>query len=806
MNTRSLRVFLPLALLVILLTTGAVSMALSLRQQQNMLTDSARQALLTDVSRLVRLADEGMGSTSSLVAAEVAQIASRPQVRMVLLLNERGEVLNAHRTAWRGQQLKDVAPELPAARLQRAALIRIPDWQTQDNGKAMDALQSFELPSQQDELRSTRRGLVYVAYDLREQRAAATRSEVLARLPDLAGLLAVFLLMAWWLSRHVTQPLARLNAAANALRAGQGGVHIPRGGFMEIDQLAGGLEALRQELSATWHAIPDLLFELDGHGRYRRIVAMRPELVVQAPTTLVGRSVHEVMPPDAARIVQQALDDAAQCGGVWGRELALQVPAGQRWFEISVARKAVLDDGTPTFLLISRDVTERKASAIELQRLNEELEQHVQARTAELLNAKNEAERANHSKSDFLSRMSHELRTPLNAILGFGQLLEMTVQEPKQQRQVGHILSAGKHLLELINEILDLSRVESGQMTLSLEPVLLAELIDECMALVRPLAETHQVDIHEPPSPTDGLRVHADRTRLRQVLINLLSNGIKYNRPGGSLKVEVDAQAGAVQIRVQDTGMGLSQEQQARLFMPFERLDADERQIEGTGIGLALSKRLVGLMGGQIGVDSETGHGSTFWVTLPRSEDGARDARDTHPSQNGTAGGMAPMPSHPLALQGNDSRPACTILCVEDNALNLQLIEHLLGRRPGLQLVCATAAAQGLSMARDLRPDIVMLDINLPDMDGYEVIARLRADPATAAIPVLAVTANAMPGDAARARAAGFVGYITKPLNVATLMAEIERLRPRYHGEPLGARPQPSDAQAGPRNNPSGLH
>ena len=297
-----------------------------------------------------------------------------------------------------------------------------------------------------------------------------------------------------------------------------------------------------------------------------------------------------------------------------------------------------------------------------------------------------------------------------------------------------------------------------------------------------------------------------DSTRLRQVLINLLSNGIKYNRPGGSLKVEVDAQVGAVQIRLQDTGMGLSQEQQARLFMPFERLDADERQIEGTGIGLALSKRLVGLMGGQIGVDSEAGHGSTFWVTLPRSEDGARDAREAHPSQHGTAGSVVPMQPHPLALQGSDNRPACTILCVEDNALNLQLIEHLLGRLPGLQLLCATAAAQGLSMARDLRPDIVMLDINLPDMDGYEVIARLRADPATAAIPVLAVTANAMPGDAARARTAGFVGYITKPLNVATLMAEIERRRPRYHGEPPGARPPPSDAQAGPRNNPSGPH
>lgn len=802
MNIRSLRVFLPLALLVIMLLTGAASVGLSLQQRQRHLTEDARQSVLADVSRLVRLTSEGMGSTSALVASEVAQIASRPQADMVLLLDDQGTVLNAHRTAWRGRQLKEIVPAPVRERLQKAALTRMPQWHMQADGNRIDAVQSFELPQQSDELRSSRRGLAYVAYDLRERRAAATRSEVQARLPELVGLLSVFLLMAWWLGRHVTSPLARLDAAANALRNSDLSVPVPRGGFLEIDQLASGLEALRQELSATWHAIPDLMFELSAEGRYLRVLAVRPELVVQAPKALLGRTVHEVMPADAAQVVQQALNDATTAGAVWGREVSLQVPAGRRWFEISVARKSAPEQGHPTFLLISRDVTERKETADSLQQLNEALEQRVQHRTAELLGAKNEAERANHSKSEFLSRMSHELRTPLNAILGFGQLLEISAQEPKQQRQVGHILSAGKHLLSLINEILDLSRVESGQMTLSLEPVPLAELVDESLALVRPLAEAHAVRLAPSPTLPRDCHVRADRTRLRQVLINLLSNGIKYNRPGGDLTVHIDllphAQAGAtnaaqgdkptdtVRLRVQDAGMGLTLEQQARLFTPFERLDADERHIEGTGIGLALSKRLVDLMGGQIGVNSQLGKGSTFWISLARSEDG--------PALGATAAASIGHTEPSAPHQQTEHLPGCTILCIEDNELNLQLIDHLLGRRPGMHLLCASTPLQGLRMAHELRPHIILLDINLPDMDGYEVIARLRATPETATIPVLAVTANAMPGDAARVRAAGFAGYISKPINVASLLAEVERLRPRApdpHTDQTNTAPSP---------------
>ncbi|MFN3886202.1 MAG: ATP-binding protein [Aquabacterium sp.] len=791
---RSLRLFLPAALAILLLSIGTVSVVLSLKQRQDHLTDTLQREALGDVSRLVRLSDEGMGVASALVAAEIAQIASRPHVRMVLVINEHGEVLKAHRTDWRGRQAREVAPELDAARIARVAGTRLPDSRMTEDRRTLDALQSFGRPSDPNEVRSLRRGLAYVAYDLKEERLDAARNELRARLPDLIGLVLVFVIMAWWLGRNVTRPLERLGAAASALRAGELGAPVPRGGFDEIDQLGAALGALREELSATWQAVPDLLFELDARGRYRRVLAMRPELVVQAPPDLVGRTIHDVLPPEAAALVQQALDEAAQSGCVWGREVALDVPAGRRWFELSVARKTRLDDGTLTFLVISRDITERKQGELELGRINERLEQRVQERTAELLTAKNEAERADRSKSEFLSRMSHELRTPLNAIIGFGQLLEVTVHDSKQRRQVGHIISAGHHLLTLINEILDLSRVEAGQMNVSLERVRLGELIDECVALMRPLAEGHDVSVSvEALDPS--LEVRADRTRLRQVLLNLLSNGVKYNRRGGRLTVALaePTAATAIELRVSDTGAGLTPEQQARLFKPFERLDADARQIDGTGIGLALSRRLMRLMGGEIGVTSQAGEGSTFWIRL---------SRWTAPAEtDGTAGmpsgesprDATPVPALPLAPAGQD---AFTVLCIEDNAVNLQFIEQAFARWPDLTLLTADNPRAGLDRVAQNRPDLVLLDINLPEMDGYEVLRRIRAEPAHAGIPVVALTANAMVGDAATARRAGFDGYITKPIHLGLLRSEIERWRAHVRA--------PEAGQAGANTNDHG--
>ena len=764
MSERSLRLFLPLVLLAVMLLFGAASLTYALHQKQRDLTASERLNLLRDVAHLVRLSDGLPPGTSDLLAEEVAQVASRPQVQAVLLVTEAGEVLNASRAAWRGRTVREVWPTLDLGRLRQAARGRLPDWQMHADGLRMDAVQSFTLPSRDDEVRSLRRAVVYVAYDLSTLRAQAQHAEVMGRVPDMLGWLAMMGLMAWLLGRYVTRPLAQLDKVSRALRRGEWGTPVPRGGFLEIDHLAAGFDALRQELAATWQALPDLLFELDGDGRYLRVLTPKTEWLLLEPAHLLGKTVREVMPPAAAEVVHQALRDAEKLGAVWGRELELEVPAGAKWFEISVARKEAPDGARPSYILISRNVTPRKEAEERLKLLNEELEMRVAARTLELTTAKDEAERANHSKSDFLSRMSHELRTPLNAILGFGQLLEFSAREPLQIAHVRQILHGGKHLLALINEVLDLARVESGQMTVSLEQVALRPLLEECLTLVRPQAQARDVRLLD-VACGDAWQVRADRTRLKQVFLNLLSNAIKYNQTAGVVSVGCVLEDEGICIRFSDTGAGLTPEQQARLFVPFERLDAGEHHhVEGTGIGLALSKRLMTLMGGQIGVESQVGEGSTFWVRLPRAQDG-------------TAPGDAAGTMRQAALATSGGGVAVrTVLCIEDNPNNLQLIESVVGMLPGVRLLSAMAPGLGLEMARTHKPHLILLDINLPDMDGYAVMQCLREHPATRGIPVIAVSANAMPRDLERSRAAGFAAYVTKPIDVGQLLRKVDEL------------------------------
>jgi signal transduction histidine kinase/ActR/RegA family two-component response regulator len=373
------------------------------------------------------------------------------------------------------------------------------------------------------------------------------------------------------------------------------------------------------------------------------------------------------------------------------------------------------------------------------------------------------AEKASRAKSDFLSGMSHELRTPLNAILGFAQLLVSGTPVPtlSQKRNIDQILKAGWYLLELINEILDLALIESGKLTLSSEPVSLAEVMLECRAMIEPQAQQRGVGMSFPRFDTPYF-VKADRIRLKQVLINLLFNAIKYNKPGGAVAVECALKPpGTIRISIRDSGAGLSPEQLAQLFQPFNRLGKEASAEEGTGIGLVVSKRLVGLMGGAIGADSVVGEGSAFWIELALAQapqlavlQAARTAVERPPVPHGT--------------------PLRTVLYVEDNPANLELVEQLVARRPDLRMLSAADGSLGIEFARACQPTVILMDINLPGISGIEAMKILRADPATTHIPVIALSANAVPRDIERALEAGFFNYLTKPIKVNEFMDALD--------------------------------
>jgi PAS domain S-box-containing protein len=399
----------------------------------------------------------------------------------------------------------------------------------------------------------------------------------------------------------------------------------------------------------------------------------------------------------------------------------------------------------------ARDVTDR-----------DRLDQALQETNVELKNATFAAEKANRAKSEFLSSMSHELRSPLNAILGFAQLMESGSPAPTiaQRESIGQILQAGWYLLELINEILDLALIESGRLSLSLEPFSLTDVLRDCQGMVEPQAQRRLISLGFPPI-NGPCFVMADRTRVKQVLINLLSNAIKYNRVGGSVEVTCSANAERIRVGFRDTGEGLSPEKLTQLFQPFNRLGQEAGAEEGTGIGLVVSKRLIELMGGAIGAESAVGIGSLFWVELNAT---------SRPTYAATATGPGAVP----AAAPQAGARLRTLLCVEDNPANLNLVEKMLARRPDLRMLSARDGIRGIEMARASLPDVILMDINLPGISGIAALKVLAEDPATASIPVIALSANAMPRDIVKGLAAGFFRYLTKPVKINEFMDTLD--------------------------------
>jgi PAS domain S-box-containing protein len=504
-----------------------------------------------------------------------------------------------------------------------------------------------------------------------------------------------------------------------------------------------GLEASELRHRSVLDEIGDVVVRIGSDGNLSYVNNAWHELTGRPVVDTVGADpMANVHPDDRALAAEHMV--AAMSGRPGVREVRFLAKDGSvRWMEVK--GRAVFDaDGVPVgFSGVLHDVTERKAA-----------EAAVGAARDEAERARDVAERASRAKSEFLSRMSHELRTPLNAILGFSQLLEFAELGEDEQDNVEQIRRAGRHLLSLINDAMDISRIESGNLAMSLEPVRVRDVVNASLDLVRTTASDQRITLAITGEDTATF-VRADQQRLTQVLVNLLSNAIKYNRPAGRVDVSWRPDGdGRVRIEVADTGIGIAADRLADVFTPFERLGAETTDVDGTGIGLTLTKSMVAAMSGRLAVDSTVGSGSTFSVDLP----------------------LAAGPAAEIDPPAEEERESETVVYVEDNASNLTLMRRIFSRRPGIRLVTVTNGTDAVETVQQLRPCLVLLDLHLPGSDGGEILAAIRehADPAVAATPVIMVTADLTPGTERRLLTAGASAFLPKPVDIASLLAQVD--------------------------------
>lgn len=533
----------------------------------------------------------------------------------------------------------------------------------------------------------------------------------------------------------------------------------------DVSEMRAAQEALEKErgfLQALVRTLPELVWLKDPQGVYLAANPVTERFMGLPPDSLVGKTDYDFFPREVADALRRKDQDAARAGKP--QMVCEMVPMGSgEMATLETVKTATYDaEGRLLGVLgVARDISERIRTEEELRRYREHLETLVEERTAELVKAREVAERASQAKSEFLSSMSHELRTPMNAILGFGQLLEIDARLNAEHKDfVKEILKAGEHLLDLINEVLDLSRIDAGRVDISIEPVDLKSVADECRTLIQPLADKREISLSFDIPPLAAIR--ADRVRFKQALLNLLSNAVKYNRVGGWIRVEARARgADFLRISVSDSGKGVPADKLSELFQPFKRLGAEQTQVEGTGIGLTITRRLVGMMGGSVGVESTPGVGTTFWLDMP-----ADALREIEPA----------FESRENARAGDSGAQIGRVLYIEDNPANLKLVGQILGRRRHIQLITAHTPELGIELALGHRPDLILLDINMPRMNGYQVMEVFQSDEQLRKIPVVAITANAMPREIEAGKAAGFAEYLTKPFDILHFLETVDRL------------------------------
>ncbi|MDH5526297.1 MAG: ATP-binding protein [Nitrospirota bacterium] len=826
-----LRVAVPLVLLVFAGITGLYGLRHYTDIAYHQVEEMSLRGLRVDMDRLQEtlefLLREG---NLEQVSHEMTALASDTELLEGYLLDDWGEVVAGTRLDRNGVSLaemlgsaREADRELRAGVVERAldSLSGIV-YVTPDGSRVGGAYPVFWTAAA-SELRPSRVGVLFIEKDLSAIKAAErgrVENQVLrtsAFLVLLAGGLWLFFDYA------VTRRVARLVGATSRLARGDLSARTGVSGRDEIGRVAIAFDRMAEQLQQSRDQLvesearvlllldsaAEAIFGLDADG-YCTFCnpACLQALGLEHAGQMLGRKVHDLMhhshmdgtphPEDDCRI-QQALRTGQPVhvdDEVFWRADGTGFPV--EYWSHPIRRRGRAMGSVVTFL----DITNRKRADDALRKAKQELEQRVEERTGELtdtnrrltaeiverervelalMQAKEEAETANQAKSEFLSRMSHELRTPMNAILGFAQILESDPSEPlsdNQSESVSEILRAGYHLLELINEVLDLSRIEAGRMDMSFVSMPVGEAVSEALHLVEPLADQFRVSLYDRTGALGEENIWVDPTRMRQVLLNLLSNAVKYNLPEGTVSVYCERRPeGMLRVTVEDTGEGIAESQQRRLFQPFTRLTDDYTRVGGTGIGLTITRRLTELMYGHIGFESSAGVGSRFFVDLlladahpmpegplqPEAVDGAEPETVT-----ATGTGSVPTGSAPTY---NGRR---TVLYIEDNQANMELVRRILERRDDLELVAADSAGEGLRAAQARRPDVVLLDIGLPDLDGFEVLRRLRAAQSTQDVPVLAFSGDTLPEDVARGMEAGFFRYLPKPTSIDVLLEAID--------------------------------